>query len=75
MYTNDDPLNPTELAYSEWVSPPDTNELDLMDEWCLSQNFPQKELHRELERLWDLSETNSDGYESPLLCEDSFFSQ
>ena len=46
-----------------------------MDDLCLSQNFLQKELYSELKRLWDLPETNSDGYESPLPGEDSLFSQ
>jgi hypothetical protein len=45
-----------------------------MDVLYLTGNVPQKELHRELEWLEDLPETNSDEHESPLFGEDALFS-
>jgi hypothetical protein len=57
------------------MSPPDTDELHSMDGLYLRENVPQKELHRELEWLEDLPETNSDKHESPLFGEDALFFQ
>jgi hypothetical protein len=73
--TEYDPQDLPELTSSEQMSPPDTDELHSMDGLYLRENVPQKELHRELEWLEDLPETNSDKHESPLFGEDALFSQ
>ena len=73
--TGDDPQDLPGLVYSESMSPPDTDELHLMDDLCLSQNDLQQELHSELEWLRDLPQTNTNTNKSPLPGEDALFSQ
>lgn len=73
--TDEDPQDLPELTYSNFISPPDTDELHSMDDLCLSENVLQKELHRELEWLKDLSKSDSDEPESPLPSENVLLSQ
>ena len=64
-----------QLTYSESMSPPDTDELQPMDDLSLNQGVLQKELHSEPKWLRDLPETHTPGQKFPLPGEDALFSQ
>lgn len=64
-----------ELTHSGPTSPPDSDDLSLMDDCCPGETILHKELHDELEWLRDVPETVSDEYKPPLPREDALFSQ
>ena len=74
MAADENPQDLPEMAYSEPTSPPDADASYVIDDASPSENFQQKEMHDELERLRDLSGTQTNKYELPLPAEDPLFS-